>query len=129
MHKQSAYILVLAVAVLVTVGLVMLYSTGAFAPDSHGDQFNFLKKQSFWLGVGFIFSILFALLDYHRLERSWYVLFPIALGVASSLLHSSDRNATQRFLALDSCGTGDISTLGTGQAGGDHFCRLVVLEI
>ncbi len=79
MHKQSAYILVLAVAVLVTLGLVMLYSTGAFAPDSHGDQFNFLKKQSFWLGVGFIFSILFALLDYHRLERAWYVLFPIAL--------------------------------------------------
>jgi cell division protein FtsW len=59
MHKQSAYILVLAVAVLVTIGLVMLYSTGAFAPDSHGDQFNFLKKQSFWLGVGFIFSVLF----------------------------------------------------------------------
>ncbi|HSZ77266.1 MAG TPA: putative peptidoglycan glycosyltransferase FtsW [Chthoniobacterales bacterium] len=79
MHKQSAYILVLAVAVLVTLGLVMLYSTGAFAPDSHGDQFNFLKKQSFWLGVGFIFSILFALLDYHRLERAWYVLFPVAL--------------------------------------------------
>ncbi len=81
MHRQSAYILVLAVAVLVTLGLVMLYSTGAFAPDSHGDQFNFLKKQSFWLGVGFIFSILFALLDYHRLERFWYVLFPVALGL------------------------------------------------
>jgi cell division protein FtsW len=81
MHKQSAYILVLAVAVLVTVGLVMLYSTGAFAPDSHGDQFNFLKKQGFWLGVGFIFSIFFALLDYHRLERCWYVMFPVALGL------------------------------------------------
>jgi cell division protein FtsW len=81
MHKQSAYILVLAVAVLITVGLVMLYSTGAFAPDSHGDQFNFLKKQSFWLGVGFIFSIIFALLDYHRLERCWYFMFPCALGL------------------------------------------------
>src|SRR6202045_2111364 len=81
MHKQSAYILVLAVAVLITVGLVMLYSTGAFAPDSHGDQFNFLKKQSFWLGVGFVFSILFALLDYHRLEKAWFALFPLALGL------------------------------------------------
>src|ERR1700730_2975697 len=81
MHKQSAYILVLAVAGLVAVGLVMLYSTGAFAPDSHGDQFNFLKKQSSWLCVGVIFSVLFAILDYHRLERSWYALFPIALGL------------------------------------------------
>ena len=81
MHRQSAYILVLAVAVLVTIGLVMLYSTGAFAPDSHGDQFNFLKKQSFWLGVGFVFSIIFALLDYHRLEKAWFALFPLALGL------------------------------------------------
>jgi cell division protein FtsW len=81
MHKQSAYILVLAVAVLVTIGLVMLYSTGAFAPDSHGDQFNFLKKQGFWLGVGFLFSILFALLDYHRLERSWYIMFPLTIAL------------------------------------------------
>jgi len=81
MHRQSAYVLVLAVAVLITLGLVMLYSTGAFAPDSHGDQFNFLKKQSFWLGAGFICSIVFSLVDYHRLERSWYVMVPLALGL------------------------------------------------
>jgi cell division protein FtsW len=79
MYKQSAYILVLAVAALITIGLVMLYSTGAFALDSHGDQFNFLKKQSVWLCVGFIFSIVFALVDYHWLQRSWYILFPVAL--------------------------------------------------
>ena len=49
MHKQSAYILFLAVAVLVSIGIVMLFSTGAFAPDSHGDQFRFLKKQTWRL--------------------------------------------------------------------------------
>jgi cell division protein FtsW len=81
MHKQSPYILVLAVAGLITVGLVMLYSTGAFAADSHGDQFSFLKKQGFWLAVGFIFSIFFALLDYHWLERSWYLFFAMALAL------------------------------------------------
>ncbi|PWT87160.1 MAG: cell division protein FtsW [Acidobacteria bacterium] len=81
MHKQSPYILVLSVAGLVTIGLVMLYSTGAFAPDSHGDQFSFLKKQGFWLGVGFIFSIVFALLDYHWFERSWHIFYATALGL------------------------------------------------
>jgi cell division protein FtsW len=81
MHKQSPYILVLSVAGLITIGLVMLYSTGAFAPDSHGDQFGFLKKQGFWLGLGFLFSIVFALLDYHWLERSWYLFYLIALGL------------------------------------------------
>ncbi len=81
MHKQSPYILVLSVAGLITIGLVMLYSTGAFAPDSHGDQFSFLKKQGFWLGVGFVFSVAFALLDYHWLERFWYLFYLIALGL------------------------------------------------
>jgi cell division protein FtsW len=81
MHKKSPYILVLSVAGLITIGLVMLYSTGAFAPDSHGDQFSFLKKQGFWLGVGFISSIVFALLDYHWLERSWYLFYGMALGL------------------------------------------------
>jgi cell division protein FtsW len=81
MHKQSPYILVLSVAGLLTIGLVMLYSTGAFAPDSHGDQFSFLKKQGFWLGVGFVFAIAFALLDYHWLERLLYLFFPMALAL------------------------------------------------
>jgi cell division protein FtsW len=78
MHKQSAYLLVLAVAALITIGLIMLYSTGAFAPDNHGDQFGFLKKQGFWLAIGFLFSIVFAVFDYHWLQRSWYFLLPAA---------------------------------------------------
>ena len=82
MHKQSAYILVLAVAVLVTLGLVMLYSTGAFAPDSHGDQFNFLKKQSFWLGVGIRLFAFYSRCSITIVwSNRWYVLFPMALGL------------------------------------------------
>jgi cell division protein FtsW len=81
MHKQSPYLLVLSVAGLLTIGLIMLYSTGAFAPDSHGDQFSFLKKQGFWLGLGFLFAIVFALLDYHWLERFLLAFFPMALAL------------------------------------------------
>jgi cell division protein FtsW len=82
MHRQSAYILVLAVAVLVSIGIVMLFSTGAFAPDSHGDQFRFLKRQSFWLGIGFIATIACALTDYHWWQKGWMVW----LGVSAVLL-------------------------------------------
>ncbi|MBV9674336.1 MAG: putative lipid II flippase FtsW [Verrucomicrobia bacterium] len=79
MHKQSAYILVLSVAILVTIGLVMLYSTGAFAPDSHGDEFGFLKKQSFWLGIGFLFAIICAVVDYHWFQKAWYLILPMVV--------------------------------------------------
>jgi len=65
--------LVLAVAVLLSIGIVMLFSTGAFAPDNHGDQFRFLKKQSFWLGVGFVGAVACALVDYRWWQKSWMV--------------------------------------------------------
>ncbi|HEY0789521.1 MAG TPA: putative lipid II flippase FtsW [Chthoniobacterales bacterium] len=72
MHKHNAYLLVLAVAILVTIGIVMLFSTGAYAPDSHGDEFSFLKKQGFWLVVGFVGAVVFALVDYHWWQKTWY---------------------------------------------------------
>ena len=82
MHKHSAYILVLAVAALITIGLVMLFSTGAYAPDNHGDEFSFLKKQSFWLGIGFLCSVVCSVADYHWWQRTW----PIALAATLILL-------------------------------------------
>ena len=82
MHKHSAYILVLAVAALITIGLVMLFSTGAYAPDNHGDELSFLKKQSFWLGIGFLCSVACAVVDYHWWKRTW----PIGLAATLVLL-------------------------------------------
>ena len=58
MHKQSVYLLVLSVAGLVVLGLVMLYSTSAFAQDAHGQADFFLKRQAMWLGVGFFACVL-----------------------------------------------------------------------
>ena len=82
MQKQSAFLLVLAAAVLLAVGIVMLFSTGAYAPDSHGDEFNFLRKQSFWLGVGLCGAFICAFVDYHWWRKTW----PIWLGLAILLL-------------------------------------------
>jgi cell division protein FtsW len=81
MHRKSIYFLVLAVAALVVLGLVMLFSTGAFAQDSHGDPIFFLKRQSAWLGVGIIACIVGAMVDYQFWQRTWWMWF-----VASALL-------------------------------------------
>jgi cell division protein FtsW len=82
MHKKSAYILLFSVTVLVAIGMVMLFSAGAFASDGHGDQFSFLRRQGFWLGVGFMGAVICALVDYHWWERAW----PIFLGASFVLL-------------------------------------------
>lgn len=74
MHRKSVYLLVSAVAILIVIGCVMLYSTGAFAPGNHGDQLFFLKRQGTWLGVAVVLCSIGACADYHLIQRHWWVL-------------------------------------------------------
>ena len=78
MYRKSAYFLFVAVLGLLVIGIVMLFSTSAFAKDSHGDPYFFLKHQSIWLGVGLAACIAAALIDYHFWQRTWWLWVAIA---------------------------------------------------
>jgi cell division protein FtsW len=80
MHRKSAYILFLAVLGLLVIGIVMLFSTSAFARDSHGDVYFFIKRQAVWFGVGLVVCIVAALVDYHFWRRTWWLWFAVALA-------------------------------------------------
>jgi cell division protein FtsW len=45
MHRKSAYILTLAVLGMLVIGIVMLFSTSAFAKDSRGDVYFFIRRR------------------------------------------------------------------------------------
>src|SRR5687767_7237516 len=79
MHRKSAYFLFLAVLGMLVIGIVMLSSTSAFAKDSHGDMYVFVKRQAVWLGVGFLVCAVGALVDYHFWLRTWWIWFGLAL--------------------------------------------------
>jgi cell division protein FtsW len=79
MHRNSAYFLFLAVLGMLVIGIVMLFSTSAFAKDSHGDMYFFVKRQAFWLGVGFVVCAAAALVDYHFWLRTWWIWFGLAV--------------------------------------------------
>jgi cell division protein FtsW len=79
MHRKSAYFLFLAVLGMLVIGIVMLFSTSAFAKDSHGDMYFFVKRQAFWLGVGLMACTAAALVDYHFWLRTWWIWFGLAL--------------------------------------------------
>jgi cell division protein FtsW len=78
MHRKSIYFLVMAAAVLVVIGMIMLFSTSAFAQDSHGDPSYFVKRQSMWLGFGLCACVIGASLDYHFWQRTWLFWFVAA---------------------------------------------------
>ena len=80
MHRKSAFILFLAVLALLVIGIVMLFSTSAFARDSHGDVYFFIKRQAVWVGIGLVVCIFAALVDYHFWRRTWWLWFVLALA-------------------------------------------------
>ena len=80
MQRKSAYFLFLAVLTMLVIGVVMLFSTSAFARDAHGDIYFFIKRQALWLGIGLTVLVGAALTDYHFWYHTWWLWFLLALG-------------------------------------------------
>ena len=78
MHRKSGYILFLAVLGLLVIGIVMLFSTSAFAQSSRGDVYFFIRRQAIWFGIGLSVCTLAALIDYHFWQRTWWLWFVLA---------------------------------------------------
>jgi cell division protein FtsW len=79
MHRKSAHFLFVAVLGMLVIGIVMLFSTSAFAKDSHGDMYFFIKRQAVWLAVGLVVCTFAAIVDYHFWQRTWWIWFALAL--------------------------------------------------
>jgi len=79
MRGRTAYILVFSMVSLLAIGIVMLQSTGAFAPDSHGDMYHFVRRQVFWLCIGLAAMVGAALTDYRWWGKFWPHLFGLAV--------------------------------------------------
>ncbi len=100
MHRKSAYLLFLAVLGLLAIGAVIIYSTGAFARDSHGDSFFFIKKHAVWLGVGLVFCIAAATIDYHFWQRTWAIWFVCALAALAVCFLLPAKNGSHRWIVF-----------------------------
>ncbi len=80
MHRQSAYLLFLAVLGLLAIGIVILFSTSAFAAQTKGgDVYFFVKHQAVWLVIGLVGLAAAALTDYHFWQRTWWIWFALAV--------------------------------------------------
>jgi len=82
MHRHAIYFLLLTVFGLTGLGMVMLSSTGAFALESRGDMYYFLKRQGMWLGISLVAATVAGTLDYSLWKRLW----PLVFGVTFVLL-------------------------------------------
>jgi cell division protein FtsW len=65
MYKRSVLLLLIAVGFLLTLGAVMLTSTGEFAQDAHGRPYFFIKNQFKWILIGAVACYAVSRVDYH----------------------------------------------------------------
>jgi cell division protein FtsW len=87
MHRKSAYILFLAVLGLLALGIVILFSTAAFARDNNGDVYLYIRKHALWVILGLVACSGAALVDYHFWQRTWWIWFTLSLvGLALCFL-------------------------------------------
>lgn len=107
MSRRSAYLLILSVAVLLVVGMVMLFSASAYQPDNKGDIYHFLKKQSAWLGLGLTACVIVSQVDYHHWDRiRWPLFAATVLGLALCFVPGvgSRINGSHRWVHLGPIG-------------------------
>ena len=105
MHRKSAFLVFVAVLGLLVIGIIMLFSTSAFARESHGDVYAFVKRQAVWLVVGFVVCTVAAVVDYHFWQRTWWIWFGIVLVALAMCFvpHVGLRlNGSRRWIGLRS---------------------------
>jgi cell division protein FtsW len=81
MQRNAIYALLLTVVGLTTIGIVMLFSTSAFAQESHGDIYFFVKRQGFWLTISLLCALVGAVVDYHWWKKTWWIFFAVAFAL------------------------------------------------
>lgn len=79
MARHSIYAVLICMMILIGIGIVMLFSTGAFAHDSRGDMYYFVKRQSMWIVVGIMACVAGALIDYQWWRKTWWIVFAVSV--------------------------------------------------
>ena len=102
-HRTSVYLLIVTVISLIVLGLVMMSSTSAYAPESHGDATFLLRRQAEWLALGVVVFAFAAGLDYHLLQKTWWIWFALSVFLLALCFvpHFCHRiNGSRRWLQL-----------------------------
>jgi len=99
LHKFD-YLLVIAVAALLIVGLMMIYSaTFALGYQLHGQPTYYFIRQLLWMGLGILALVIFARVEYHTWRRFSIPMMAVTLLLLGLvLLIGEARFGGQRWL-------------------------------
>lgn len=95
------FTLLFAVMFLCFYGFLILYSSTRLATTGESDPYFFIKKQSLWTLVGFLFLIITIFIDYHKLERySKLIYFGAVVLLILVIISGRSTYGATRWLAI-----------------------------
>ncbi len=104
LFRSSPYVLLTTVLLLLSLGIIMLFSTGAFAQDSGGDIYYFIRRQSIFMAGGLVLCAVLAFLDYRLLRYlAWpgLIIAAILLGLCFAPIVKQPQNGAHRWIGLE----------------------------
>lgn len=84
------------------IGIVMVFSAGYYTTVSEAEgPLYYLKKQAFWIALGFLVMIFFAHFDYHKYMKYGNLAMAISIGMLLAVLFvGTTSHGAQRWLGI-----------------------------
>ena len=98
--KKAVLGFLLSIIVMLVIGIVMLFSTGAFARDAHGSPTYFIVRQLIWLGISLVGCLSAAHFDYRKLQQHWKWLFGVAVVLLALCYVFPPINGSHRWIRV-----------------------------
>jgi cell division protein FtsW len=98
--KKTVIGFVLSIVIMLVLGIVMLFSTGAFAGDAHGDPVYFVKRQAMWMTLGVVACVAAACTDYHLWQKHWKWVFAFAVVMLAACFLFPKINGAHRWIKV-----------------------------
>ena len=103
-EKNSDSLLSITVAVLVLVGIVMVFSSSAvYAMEKYNDSYYFLKRQAVWCLLGTVVLMAAKNMSYHKLHQHTYLIMIATFLLLLALMFpglSKEVGGARRWLTL-----------------------------
>ena len=95
------YTLLFTVVILCFYGLLVLQSSTRLVITEGGDPYFFVKRQSLWALLGFLFLVMIIFIDYHNLERySKVIYFGAIVLLIMVIIYGRSTYGARRWLAI-----------------------------
>ncbi|MCL2014547.1 MAG: putative lipid II flippase FtsW [Oscillospiraceae bacterium] len=88
--------------ILLTIGLIMLFSAGYYYAQHYrdGNSFHFIQRQAIWAGLGLVLMIIFTFINYQIFKKLAFITFAVSVIMLIIVLFMPPLNNARRWISI-----------------------------